>query len=72
MTIHYRCDICLATFKTNRPHDAVCPSCGEPVKTEYIEYTDRDGKFTIGGNVTPIDPPSERETNGLSSTGNEQ
>lgn len=54
MAIEYKCEICCATFETTQPHDANCPSCWEPVKKQYIEYTDREGTFTIGGNVTPI------------------
>lgn len=55
---HYRCDGCLAHFQTNDPDRAGCPVCGEWVREREVEYTDRDGSFVIGGNVSKI-PRSE-------------
>jgi len=55
MAIEYKCDVCWAEFETTQPHDAECPCCGEPVKRQWCEYTDREGGFWLGGKVEVIE-----------------
>lgn len=50
----YECDVCKGTFQTYDPAHAACPACGEPVREREVEYTDRAGSFTIGGQVTQL------------------
>lgn len=51
----FRCEVCKGEFDTNAPKDkAACPVCGEWLTEREVEYTDREGSFTIGGKVTQL------------------